>query len=67
MERRQIYTFCTFDFLRFSEPQDIIDQINEFPFEAGAGIKKFLGKFPQEKGSVAQSPEEADFVADYVE
>jgi hypothetical protein len=44
-----------------------MDHIDEFPFEAGAGITNFLGKFAQEQRSVAYSPQEMDFTADHVE
>jgi hypothetical protein len=44
-----------------------MDHIDEFPFEAGAGITHFLGKFAQEQWSAAYSPEETDFTADHIE
>jgi hypothetical protein len=47
-----------------NESQNTMGHIDDFPFEVGAVVTKVLGHFAKEQGSVAHSPEEADFYAD---
>jgi hypothetical protein len=52
MELMQIH-FSFSDPPQSNESQNTLDHFDEFLFEAGTGITKFLGKFAQEQGLVA--------------